>query len=104
MRHDATRCVARIPDAADLAALNAALSPPHLPGLTEDEVRSRLQRFPTEQLVLCTLSGDVVGALYTRYVGLGVCMMLDGLQRGGCCRGLYTVCRGCKNSICSLQY
>ena len=54
MRHDATRCVARIPDAADLAALDAALSPPHLPGLTEDEIRSRLQRFPTEQLVLCT--------------------------------------------------
>jgi hypothetical protein len=51
-------------DAADLAALDAALSPPHLPGLTEDEIRSWLQRFPTEQLVLCTLSGDVVGALY----------------------------------------
>ena len=69
MCHDATRCVARIPDAADLAALDAALSPPHLPGLTEDEIRSRLQRFPTEQLVLCTLSGDIVGALYTRRVG-----------------------------------
>ena len=50
MRHDATRCVARIPDAADLAALDAALSPPHLPGLTEDEIRSRLQRFPQSSL------------------------------------------------------
>jgi hypothetical protein len=60
---------ALLSDAADLAALDAVSSPPHLLGLTEYDIRTRIQRFPKKQLVLCTSSGKIVGALYSQCVG-----------------------------------